>query len=392
MSNLLIASVLAGLILIAGTISIELSISAAIIETVFGALAANLFQVRTMPWIAFLGSLGSILLAFLAGTEVNTDLLRKNIKQSILIGGLAFLTPLVAGFGFSYFVVHWSFPASKIAGLALSATSLAVVYTVLAETGLSRTSFGKMLMAATFVTDLLTATTLSLISLQGNLYTILFYTFSLLLLLFFPSMLKRFSRKYANKLIEPEIKLLFLLFFITMLLGELGGSQAILPIFVLGLLLSEFFQGHEPLLQKLRAIAFGLITPFFFLKSGLNISLASLIASWWVIGAFLAVKVLAKMFVTYPLARLLVPGDAKAFFSLLMSTDLTFGTIVSVYGLGTNAIDQTQFSILITAIILSAVIPTIIAQRFFSPKTALVEQEVIISQGDEGNRSTIAPL
>jgi hypothetical protein len=51
-----------------------------------------------------------------------------------------------------------------------------------------------------------------------------------------------------------------------------------------------------------------------------------------------------------------------------MSTGLTFGTISALFGLTNGLIDQTQYTVLVTVVILSAVVPTLIAQAFFRPE------------------------
>jgi hypothetical protein len=61
---------------------------------------------------------------------------------------------------------------------------------------------------------------------------------------------------------------------------------------------------------------------------------------------------------------------AAALTTLLMSTGLTFGTISALYGLTSHIIDRTQFSLLVTVVVLSAIIPTAIAQQWFSPPTS----------------------
>jgi len=73
-----------------------------------------------------------------------------------------------------------------------------------------------------------------------------------------------------------------------------------------------------------------------------------------------------KVGLILPLARRYVPEHAT-FATLLMSTGLTFGTISSLYGLQAGIIDKTQFSLLVTVVVLSAIVPTAIAQRWFSP-------------------------
>jgi len=156
------AVVVALLIFLASVVSVEVALSAAIIEIAAGVIAGNFLGLHPAPWMDFLASFGGILLTFLAGAEVDPQLLKDKFKESLLIGGLSFLVPYLAAVAYCYWVAHWTWEASLIAGCALSTTSLAVVYAVLVETGLTDTSIGKILMASTFVTDMGTALALSL--------------------------------------------------------------------------------------------------------------------------------------------------------------------------------------------------------------------------------------
>jgi len=383
MTDLLIACILSAIVLGAGMISIELGISAAIIEIILGVFAGNTLHIAPTPWLTFIASIGGILLTFLAGTEVNTKLMREKLKESLLIGGLSFLLPFMLTFGYTYFIIHWNINATKIAGIALSTTSLAVVYAVLVESGLNKTELGKIIMASTFVTDFGTALALSLLFLHVNVYTFVFLGFSVILFVFGPRVTSFFFERYSNRVIEPEIKLVFLIFFIAMLLGEMGKMHAVLPIFVFGLLMSDFFQANKPTLQKLRTVGFALITPFFFIKGGMNVALKEVTANWVIVVILLAVKIIGKFVGVYPVTRMMLPRGGRIFMTLLMSTGLTFGTISTVFGYQVGYINKSQFSILIAVVILSAVVPTIIAQRFFAPMPS-EEKEEILAEGEEG--------
>ena len=383
MNDLLIAAILTALIFIAGTISIELGLSAAIIEIVFGVIAGNLFNIHPTPWLTFIASTGGILLTFLAGTEVNLIVMREKFKESMLIGGLSFLLPFLAAFAYTYYVAGWSLEAAKIAGVALSTTSLAVVYAVLVETGLNQTELGKIIMAATFVTDFGTALALSVLFLQFNLYTLLFLVFSILLLVLGPKMLIWFFKRYENRVIEPEIKLLLCIFFMAMFLGEIGKSHAVLPIFIFGLLLSGFFEKNPHLIKKLRTVGFAFITPFFFIKGGMIVGVHEVAANWYLLLALLGVKIGAKIIGVYPVTRAMLPKGGRIFLTLLMSTGLTFGTISTMFGYQAGYINKAQFSVLIATVILSAVVPTIIAQRYFMPAPEDMKDE-ILAEGEEG--------
>jgi Kef-type K+ transport system membrane component KefB len=125
------------------------------------------------------------------------------------------------------------------------------------------------------------------------------------------------------------------------------------------------------------------LTPIFFLKGGLNVHLGHLAAGAWLLLAFLFVKIATKFVGVLPLALHYVRPHA-VFTTLLMSTGLTFGTISSLYGLNAGIIDQAQFTTLIAAVIGSAIIPTIVAQRWFAPPLhALTEEEIVEVEDEE---------
>jgi Kef-type K+ transport system membrane component KefB len=377
---------LGGLVVVAGIISVEWGISAAVIEIMFGVFAGNALHIAPTAWLTFIASLGSILLTFLAGTEVDLKVLREKFVTSVTIGGLSFLVPFVLVFVFTYLVGHWSLEAAKIAGIALSTTSLAVVYAVLVETGLAQTELGKIMMAATFVTDLGTAIALSVLFLQFNVYTAIFIGVSALVIVFGQKIIRYFFERYKNKVIEPEIKLLFFVFFITMALAEAGKSHAVLPIFLLGLVMSTFFAQRHDLITKLRTIGFALITPFFFIRGGMNVGISDVIANVGLLAILLGVKLVAKLVSVYPLVNMFMQENGKRaniFFTLLMSTGLTFGTIASVFGYQAGYIDKPQFSVLVSVVILSAVVPTLIAQRFFAPLSELQKEQVLAELEEE---------
>jgi len=372
-TELWIAVGIALVALLASMISVEFGVSIAIVEIVLGVVAANFFGLHTAPWVDFIAAFGSIVLTFLAGAEVDVDLLKSEFKGSLLVGGVSFLVPFAAAVLFAYYVAGWSWRASEICGIALSTTSLAVVYAVLVETGLNQRRIGKLLMSATFVTDFGTALALSLLFVKPTTWVILFVAVSALLIWLLPKISPWFFGRYGDRVIEPEIKLVFFLLFLLMALGKLSASHAVLPAFLLGLAASRLYAAHDLERQRLRVVAFAFLTPVFFIRSGMNVSLAALGANLGLLAALFGVKLVAKMGSVLPLARGFV-GKDSIFFTLLMSTGLTFGTISSLYGYQAGIIDKAQFSLLVTVVVASAVIPTVIAQRWFTPKAQADEE------------------
>ncbi|HQT45283.1 MAG TPA: cation:proton antiporter, partial [Candidatus Micrarchaeota archaeon] len=315
------------LIFLASLISLRLGFSIAIIEILLGFIAGNFLSFSPEPWMVYLASFGGIVLTFLAGAEVDLPLLKSKFKESLLIGGLSFVLPLVAGFAFSYYALGWQLYSSLIAGIALSANSIAVVYSVLVETGLNKTAVGKIIMASTFVTNIGTALTLSIVFLKPDFFTLEFAGVSLAIILLAAKYSdKLFSNKlYKNKVAESEIKYIFLLLLALSYFASVAQSQAILPAFLLGLLMSPRISGTFDITYnvkiRLRTVAYALITPFFFLLAGLRASIQLIISSFWAFASLFAIKQATKFIGAYLPSKKYLP-KSDMYISLLMSTGL----------------------------------------------------------------------
>jgi Kef-type K+ transport system membrane component KefB len=361
-----LAAVLAAVVLLASVLSVELGLAVALIELSLGVVVGNLFDLHSQEWLDFIAAFASIVLTFLAGLEVEPAYFRERFMASVGIGLVSFLGPFVVGSLVAYGVLDWTVKASLIAGTALSTTSLAVIYAVLVEDGLNETRIGKLLMSATFVTDMGTALALSAIFVKPNVWFPLFLIGSVALMVALPKVAPWFFRRYGDRVIEPEIKLVFVCLFVLMVLADASNGHAVLPAFVLGLAMSNHFAAHRQEQERLRVVAFAFLTPFFFIKGGLNVSLGAVFANLGILGLLFGAKLVPKIGLVLPLARRHMRPHGT-FGTLLMSTGLTFGTISSLYGLNAGIIDRTQFSLLVTVVVLSAVVPTAIAQRWFAP-------------------------
>lgn len=362
-----LAAVLAAVIVLASMISVEVGLSVALIELGLGVVVGNIFSLDpNTNWLVFIAGFASIVLTFLAGAEVDPDDFRERFGASMAIGLVSFAGPFVVAGLVAYGVLGWDTKAALIAGTALSTTSLAVVYAVLVETGLNDTRIGKLIMSACFVTDMATAIALTAIFIKPNAWFPVFIVVSIALIVVLPKIAPWFFSRYGDRVIEPEIKLVFLCLFVLMVLANAANGHAVLPAFILGLVMAKHYQQHRQEQERLRVVAFAFLTPFFFLRGGMNVSLGAVFANLGLLALLFATKMVPKVGLILPLARRYVPEHAM-FTTLLMSTGLTFGTISSLYGLNAGIIDKTQFSLLVTVVVLSAIIPTAIAQRWYSP-------------------------
>ena len=371
----LVAAAWMGLALAASLISIRFGISVALIEIGMGVIGGNALGLHTTPWIDFIATFGAGLLTFLAGAEIDPVSLRRHARVAVTIGVVSFAAPFAAAFAFAYFVAGWDLPAAQIAGIALSTTSVAVVYAVMIESGLAAQDLGKTILAACFVTDLGTVLALGVLFADFNPLLLLFIAATAVALVLVPRLTRWFVVHVPGRVSEPEIKFLFLVLFVLGGLASEANSEAVLPAYLVGLAVAGVFVRDRVLVHRMRAIAFSLLTPFYFIKAGLFVALPAVMAGGGLIAAFLGVKVGAKVIGVWPTARAFgMPVRDANYTTLLMSTGLTFGTISALFGLTNGIIDQAAYTILVTVVILSAVVPTLIATTFFEP-TALDARE-----------------
>ena len=361
-------AIVVGLAVLASLVSIRLGVSVAILEILAGTVAANYFGVSTtgQSWLPLVAGIGSVVLTFLAGAEIDPVAMRRTWKASASIGVLSFLAPFLAAWAFTAAVLHWTPQASLLAGVALSTTSVAIVYVVLVETGESHSPIGKLILSACFITDLGTALALSLLFVRPNEYIFLLLAAIIASTLAVPRLFDWMFARLKGRAGEPEVKLLLFAVIVLGAAAQLSGTPAVLPAYILGLALASVLGRNRDVLLKLRSLTLAFLTPFFFVNAGLNVSTAALIAGAGLIVVLFGVKVGAKLVGVFPVARRFAGRDAW-YLSLLMSTGLTFGTIASTYGLSSGIIDRFQFSVLLTVVIATAIVPTIIAQTWFRP-------------------------
>lgn len=365
----LIAAAWMGLAFLASLISIRLGISVALIEILVGVFAGNFLGIHTTPWIDFLATFGSGLLTFLAGAEIDPDSLKRHLKPALAIGAVSFLVPFAAGLAFALWIGHWERHAAYIAGISLSTTSVAVVYAVMLETGLNRTELGKLILAACFVTDFGTVLALGVIFAAFNAWMLLFVAVTAVVLWQLPRLTRLVIARVGHRVSEPEVKFIFLVLFGLGGLANLARSEAVLPAYLVGLVIAGVFVRDRILMERMRAIAFTMLTPFYFLKAGLYVSLPAVASGALLILAFFAVKMVAKVVGIWPVTqRFAFERRDAAYTTLLMATGLTFGTISALFGLTNHIITQSQYTVLVTTVIASAVVPTLIAQRYFAPR------------------------
>src|ERR1700730_13597875 len=364
------------LALLAAMGSLYITISAALFEIGVGAIAGNTVGMPLTPWIDYIASFGAIVLTFLAGTDIDPHVVKRNFASSVTIGLMGFFAPYLACLLLAHYGLGGPWPQARIAGIALSTTPVAVVYAVMVETGYNRTELGKIILAACFINDIGTVLALGLVFANYNVYLLIFAVVTVAVVAALPWVVPWVFERIGGRASEPEIKFLFLVLFALGGLANLGKSEAVLPAYLIGMALAPYFMGQRELQLRIRAICFAFLTPFYFLKAGSLIEWHALVAGLGLIAAFLAMKMFTKFVGILPLTRYFkfVPREGM-YTTMMMSTGLTFGSIAALFGLTNHIIDQGQSTVLLTAVIGSAVVPTLIAQIWFQPKFEPLEED-----------------
>ena len=379
-----IASLWLALAVISALIAYHIHISIALVEICVGVATAAVltwlgyadFLGANQEWIRFLAATGAVFLTFLAGAELDPDVLRTKMTEVTVVGMVSFAAPFLGCAAVAYYLLGWSAPASWLCGVALSTTSMAVVYAVMLETGFNKTNFGKGILGACFITDLGTVIALGLLFSPFTYKTVVFIVATAIVLGSLSTVTHWITTMYAHRTAAIRTKWIMLVLFGLGALALWSGSEAVLPAYIAGMVLAGSAARDAQWIRRLRTLTVGFLTPFYFLRAGTLVSLPALLAAPLVFVTLLGGKVLSKIFGLYPVIGLFRRDrNERWYYTLMMSTGLTFGTISSLFGLSHGIVTQEQYSFLVAAVIASAVVPTVIAGAVFLPRHLLAEPD-----------------
>jgi Kef-type K+ transport system membrane component KefB len=329
-------------------------------------------------WLKFLAATGAVMLTFLAGAELGSSVLRTKWKEVTVVGLVGFFAPFLGCAAIARYALDWSPQASWLAGIALASTSMAVIYSVLIETGFNRHEFGKGLLGSSALNDLSTIVALGLILAPFTYKTVVFLGVSVAVLIFLPFLTKRLTHHYAHRTAAIRTKWILLVLFGLGALALWAGSEAVLPAYIAGMVLAGAAAEDHHWVRRLRTLTVGLLTPFYFIRAGSLVSIPAVISAPLIFLVLFGGKVASKIFGLYPvIGRFRHDRNERWYYTLLMSTGLTFGTISALYGLNHNIVSREQYSFLVAVVIASAVIPTIVANVAFLPKHLLTKITVL---------------
>ncbi len=184
-----------------------------------------------------------------------------------------------------------------------------------------------------------------------------------------PFITAKLTELYGNKTAAIRTKWILFVLFALGALALWSGSEAVLPAYIVGMVLAGTISRDHFFIRRLRTLTIGFLTPFYFLRAGSLVSLPAIAGAPLVLLALFAGKVVSKIFGLFPAVALFRKDRRERwYYTLLMSTGLTFGTISALYGYSHGIVTREQYTYLVTVVIASAVIPTLIANFAFLPK------------------------
>lgn len=375
-----IASLWLALAVLSAIIAYHLKISIALVEIcvgiVAGTIATKYFGANSLgsnlEWLKFLASAGAVFLTFLAGAELDPKVIKIKWKEVLVVGAIGFTAPFLGCAAIAYCLLSWCVQASLLAGVALSTTSMAVVYAVMLETGFNKTEFGKGILGSCFINDLGTVIALGLLFAPFTYKTLIFVVVTMVLVFSLPPLTSFFTKMYGNRTAAIRVKWISFILFATGALAIWSGSEAVMPAYLAGMALAEFSSQNHAWIRRLRSLTVGFLTPFYFIRAGSFVSLPALFSTPLIFTILFFGKVGTKIFGLFPIiGKFRRVSNERWYYTLMMSTGLTFGTISALYGFSHGIVTESQYSFLVMVVIGSAVIPTAIANLKFLPKHLL---------------------
>jgi len=352
------------LIVVFGLISLEIGFPTAILEVVAGVIGGNILDTSSFAWMDFIANYGILGLMFLAGLEINKDELKKNLGRSSVLALSAYFIPFAAIFALSLLISPDPRGAALIA-IALSTTSLALLYPILRERGLLNLEMGHVVLSAAMLIDVFSMISLTAVFAAVNLFSAILLVLLILFMLHAPRIGKKLFARYRENLSEIELKFLLLVLLALLFFAEkVMISEAVLA-FLMGFLFSEILEEHEVLVEKLRGIVFAFFSPIFFFKAGSYLKLSTIsVTSLLYAAIFLPIALLTKYYSAKLVSRKLFEAgeEFSRFVGLSFNLRLTFGIVAALFGLKLGIIDLEVYTAIIAVIISAAIIASIICK------------------------------
>ncbi|MCD6119383.1 cation:proton antiporter [bacterium] len=373
------------LIVSAGIISLELGVSTALVEILFGVAARNIIPLFGLDWeylilggewLNFLADLGLMAIMFMAGFETDMDLLKENWKSSLIVGMPSFFAPFLTVCVVVFLFCGQNTEKAVLIGIALSTTSLALVFSYLRERQLHNQKLGQLLITCAMVIDLISIFMLTIFFVPLNVSFLAEIGILAVLFIVAPFLGKHLLDRYCGSPNEFGMRFVFfILLGFTFFASHTHLHKALIG-FALGIILGRLLREHHQLVDKLSGVIFSFFAPVFFFFAGSQIVLSAMMPIDWAKALLLLVTAAGmKYFGTLiPLRHIIMPRAAR-FTGILFNYRLAFGIVSAVFGYSNGIIGLTEYNIILLVVILTTFLPTIFYRNI--PREIAIERSAV---------------
>ncbi len=341
--------------------------------------------------VYFLSEIGLIFLLFLAGLEIDFNMISERGARPMFMGIIAFLGTFIIALG----IIGLSGADVPIIFMALiiSTTSLGVVLPVLREMGVGRTQYGQDVILGAIIADFGTMMMIPVVVAAQNgeslflplvvlpfvalVFVFLYYLGGYLLWRWPVVMSKFFAHEDPN---ETGVRASFLLIMIFVVLAALLQTEVILGAFLAGAAISFLFRESGTLESKLFGFGFGFLIPLFFVRVGVKfaetVSDPSGLTALWIVPVLVGVTLVAKVVPqlyqvkAYGLRRSVAQG-------LLLSGGLSLAIVAAEIGYQEEILDEATSAAVIFFAIVMAVLSPVLFRNLVSEREEEEEEEQV---------------
>lgn len=369
------------LIVISGFLCIEFAVPIAVGEFLAGILGGQFINTEDVPWLPFFSHLGLFSVMFMAGFEIDIAILKRNLKANVGIGCCSFFVPFLCVLGVGR-LLGFTWHQSAVFGVGLSTTSLAMIFSILKESGSLRTTDGQVLLGSAMVVDMLSMVVLAGLVFQVDWMSMVVLVGIALVVFKLKSFVVRIFDRYQDTRSEFELKFLLLMILSVALMGEGVGLHGAFLAFVLGVMFSDIDPQHEVIIEKLSTVVFSLLAPIFFFHAGTLIQWGQI--SWggfgWIfVFGFVAIgsKFLSTLF---GIRTFYEKGKSiSQYAAIIFNYRLSFGIVTAMYAADHGIIDAEMTSVILIIVALASVSSVFLEKKLLKKlKTAAATVAVLL--------------
>ena len=363
-------------VVLSGVVAMEIGITTAIAELLAGILVQlmlhhDLLSFETPGMIEVLANIGVLTLMYVAGLEIDLDLLRTKFRKSIILGTSSFIFPFTAILLLATYVVSpLFFPLDSqqalLIAIIISSTSIAVIYPILKKrSGGVLGEEEQLILGAAMIGELLTISVWTIYFSTMSEILIAFIIFLAFFTLLFPYFGRRIFSRFKGNVSEFEFKSILLLILVIAVFSEKAGIEAAIIAFLVGIVTSELVIEHEKLYDKLNGLVFGFLAPIFFFNVGLNINVMYLVQDPWAL-LLMVLLVLVGFATTYEgvyFATRFVTPHISGYVAKLFNSNLTIGVVISLFGYKAGILPPELFCVTVGAVLLMTLISSFMVRQ-----------------------------